>query len=246
MSDEINTVTLTDGEQSQEQVQQVEQQQGSEATAGQEVGQQTDQQQDDGTQKKEPWFQKRIGELTRDKYEARRAADQAAQENAELRRQLAEGRQGEQQQQQQPTDVRAEAQRLVAEERFNEACNKVYDEGTKEFKNFDSAVKNLQMVGSNREFLELVATSDAGHKLIAHLGAQENLDDAARILAMPPTQMARELTKLEIKLAQPVAKPVSKAPAPITPLGSGKATGEGLSDDLPIDEWMRRNAAQRR
>jgi hypothetical protein len=67
------------------------------------------------------------------------------------------------------------------------------------------------------------------------------MDEAARIMSLPPIQMARELTKLEFKLGQPATKPVSKAPAPIKPLGSGKAAGEGLSDDLPIDEWMRRH-----
>jgi hypothetical protein len=104
-------------------------------------------------------------------------------------------------------------------------------------------VSNLQMVGVGREFLELATTSDAGAKLIHHLGT--DLDEAARIAALPPVQMARELTKLEFKLAQPVAKPVSKAPAPITPIGAGGASDSGLRDDLPIDEWMRRNRAQK-
>jgi hypothetical protein len=59
--------------------------------------------------------------------------------------------------------------------------------------------------------------------------------------------MARELTKLEFKLSQPAAKPVSKAPAPISPIGAKAATDSNdLRDDLPIDEWMRREAARRR
>lgn len=216
----------------------VEPQQGSEATAEQEAEQQTEAQKEEA-QKKEPWFQKRIGELTREKYEARRAADDARAEADRLRQAIAQGQQGDHQEH--PAfDVKAEARKLVAEERFNEACNKVYETGKSEFKDFDDAVKNLQMVGANRDFLELATTSDAGHKLLHHLGT--DLDEAARILALSPVQMARELTRLEIKLSQPAApKPVSKAPAPITPLGSGKATGEGLSDDLPIDEWMRRH-----
>lgn len=239
MSEELQAVTPTEGQQAEEGAQ-VENT-SSEATTEQEAGQHTEQQKEEA-QKREPWFQKRIGELTREKYEARRAADQAAQEAAELRRQIASGQQSEHQEQQ-PTDVKAlarqEAQKMVAEERFNDACNKVYDAGAAEFPDFDNAVKNLQMVGSSREFLDLVTSTDAGHKLLHHLGS--DLDEAARILALPPIQMARELTKLEMKLSAPVTKPVSKAPAPIKPIGSGGSTSSGLSDDLPIDEWMRRH-----
>ncbi|WP_455154166.1 hypothetical protein [Cupriavidus campinensis] len=199
--------------------------------------------------KREPWFQKRINKVTWEREEAVRRAERAEQRIREYEARTGSESQHGEQPQGQPQDVqtlaRQEAQRMRAEERFNEACNKVYEAGASEFKDFDSAVKNLQMVGANRDFLELATSSDAGHKVLHHLGT--DLDEAARILSLPPVQMARELTKLEIKLSQPAApKPVSKAPAPITPLGSGKATGDGLSDDLPIEEWMRRNNAGRR
>lgn len=240
MNEDQQDVTPTEVEQTQTGAE-VEHQQGSEATAEQEAEQQTEQQQEQA--KKEPWFQKRIGELTREKYEAKRAADDARAEADRLRQALAQGQQGDPQQgDQQDVETRARqiADQRVAEQRFNDSCNKVYEAGKAEFQDFDRAVSNLQMVGASRDFLELATTSDAGHKLLHHLGS--DLDEAARILALPPIQMARELTKLEFKLSQPAAKPpVSKAPAPIKPLGSGKAAGEGLSDDLPIDEWMRRH-----
>lgn len=192
--------------------------------------------------KKEPWFQKRIGELTREKYEAKRAAEEARQQAEQYRQYLAQIQQGEQTVEKPDVDVQTlakqEAAKLVAEQRFNETCNKVYTEGKSEFPDFDQAVANLQMVGVNRDFLELATTSDAGAKLLHHLGT--DLDEAARILSLPPVQMARELTKLEYKLSQPQAKPVSKAPAPIKPIGSGGATDTGLRDDIPMDEWLRR------
>lgn len=240
MSEELQDVTPTEVEQTETGAE-VEQQQGSEATTEQEAEQQTEQQQEQA--KKEPWFQKRIGELTREKYEAKRAADDARAEAERLRQAIAQGQQSDQQQPDVQTLARQEAQKLVAEQRFNDACNKVYATGKSEFPDFDQAVSNLQMVGANRDFLDLATTSDAGHKLLHHLGS--DLDEAARILALPPIQMARELTKLEIKLSQPVAKPVSKAPAPIKPVGSGGATSTGLSDDLPIEEWMRRHSQRK-
>jgi hypothetical protein len=60
--------------------------------------------------------------------------------------------------------------------------------------------------------------------------------------------MARELTKLEFRLNQPAAaKPVSKAPAPVKPIGASGSADSDLRDDLPLDEWLRRrNKALRR
>ena len=230
-----------------EQVQQVEQVQGEEATT--EQTQAAVEESPEDKAKREPWFQKRIGELTRDKYEAKRQADAVAQEAAQLREQLARLQAGEEPEEAQPRDVqtlaRQEAQRMVAEQTFNDTCNKVYAAGKAEFPDFDNAVANLQMVGVNRDFLELATSSDAGAKLIHHLGG--DLDEAARIAALPPVQMARELTRLEFKLAQaPAPKPVSKAPAPITPIGSGGSADTGLRDDLSMDEWARRHNAKKR
>lgn len=195
--------------------------------------------------KKEPWFQKRIGELTREKYEAKRAAETAAQEAQKMRDYVAQIQQGNQPDGELDVEsyVSKKAAEMVAERSFNEACNKVYETGKAEFPDFDRAVANLQMVGVNRDFLEIVSSSDAGHKVLNHLGA--DLDEAARIAALPPLQMARELTRLEYKLNQPQAKPVSKAPAPIKPIGAGGSPATGLSDDLPIEEWMARRNKQR-
>lgn len=244
MNEEIESATPADAQ--AEQVQQVEQVQGEEATT--EQTQVAVEESPEDKAKREPWFQKRIGELTRDKYEAKRQADTVAQEAAQLREQLARYQAGEQPEAQTEdvhTLARQEAQRMVADQTFNDTCNKVYAAGKAEFPDFDNAVANLHMVGVNRDFMELATTSDAGAKLIHHLGG--DLDEAARIAALPPVQMARELTRLEYKLAQaPAPKPVSKAPAPITPVGSGGATESGLRDDLSMDEWARRHNAKKR
>jgi hypothetical protein len=246
MTDDVIQNATPAAPETAEQVQSVESN-STEATTEQTQEQQPEQTQETPEEKakKEPWFQKRIGELTREKYEAKRAADEARQQAEQYRTYLAQIQQGQQPQQHQPeVDVRTlaqqEAARMVAEQRFNESCNKVYSVGKSELPDFDRSVANLQMVGVNREFLELATTSDAGHKLIHHLG--NDLDEAARILALPPVQMARELTKLEYKLSQPPApKPVSNAPEPIKPIGAGGVAPNGLSDELPIDEWMRRH-----
>jgi pyruvate/2-oxoglutarate dehydrogenase complex dihydrolipoamide acyltransferase (E2) component len=248
MTDEVIQNATPAAPETAEQVQSVESN-STEATTEQTQEQQQEQTQETAEEKakKEPWFQKRIGELTREKYEAKRAADEARQQAEQYRTYLAQIQQGQQPQQHQPeVDVRTlaqqEAARMVAEQRFNESCNKVHAEGVKEFPDFDASNRNLQMLGASREFYELATSADAGHKLLHHLGQEQNLDEAERILRLPPVQMARELTKLEYKLSQPPApKPVSKAPEPIKPIGAGGIAPNGLSDELPIDEWMRRH-----
>lgn len=248
MSEEMQDVTPTQVDTSTETGESVVDV-SSESATGQEADNQPEQQQDEGQKKKGEWVQKRISEITRQKWEATRQAEEARAEAEQYRQQLAQYQQSQEYQPQHNDQVdvqalaRQEAAKMLAEKTFNDQCNAVYSAGKAEFQDFDQSVANLQMVGANREFLELATTTDAGHKLIHHLGS--DLDEAARILSLPPVQMARELTKLEMKLSQPVSKPVSKAPEPIKPIGTGKATSEGLSDDLPIEEWMRREREMR-
>lgn len=250
MNVESETVTPTAQETPAEQVSTVEttQVESTEATTEQTQVEQSEQ--TEQAPKKEPWFQKRIGELTREKYEGRRAAEQAMQEAAQLREQLARLQRGEQAQHQPQGDVETliqqEAQRLLKEQSFNQACNKVYATGKSEFPDFDAAIANLQMVGMSREFLEFTAASDVGAKLLNHLG--RDLDEAARISALPPVLMARELTRLELKLSQPPQpKPVSKAPAPITPIAASGATSKDPAEmtDAEFAKWRKAQIAQR-
>lgn len=243
MTEETIPATPAAQETPAEQVQQVEQP-SPEATTEQTQEQQPEAE-DKG--KKEPWFQKRIGELTREKYEGKRQAEQAMAEARALREQLERIQQGEPAQSNvvPATAVQEAARQMLAEQKFNESCNKVYEAGVAEFPNFQAALANLQLVGVNREFLELTASSDAGAKLIHHLGT--DLDEAARIVALPPLQMARELTKLELKLSQTKAKPVSNAPAPITPISAVTASSKDPSamTDAEFAKWRKAQIAQR-
>jgi len=180
--------------------------------------------------------QKRIDKAIYEKHQARREAEQARQEIADLRARIESG------QPQAATDdisalVKQEAARLKAEETFNESCNKTYEAGVKEFgASFDAAMKNLALVGMSRDFLELVSEADHGAKILAHLG--KDLDEAERISTLPPLKMARELTKLDIKLGSTKTKAVSKAPPPITPV-SGKSGGNKSPAEMTDAEYAK-------
>ena len=184
------------------------------------------------TTKKVPWFQKRINEVTREKYELQREAQA-------LREHVARVQQGEQPNQGNDIQqlVTREAQRLMQERSFNDTCNKVYDAGNAEFKDFDSTVGNLQMVGVGRDFLELATMSDAGAKMLHYLG--KNLEEAQRIANLPPVHMAREMTKLEFKLSQKQTKPVSNAPQPISPISgaTGGTKDPSTMTDAEYAKW---------
>jgi hypothetical protein len=72
-----------------------------------------------------------------------------------------------------------------------------------------------------------------------------NPDEAERIAKLPAYGQAKEIGKLEDKLLNATPKkPISKAPAPITPVGTGKASNDSLNDELPIEEWLARRNKQ--
>lgn len=169
---------------------------------------------------KTDWAQKRIDRLTAEKYEAKRQAAELAQELAQYR---------------QPADntatqdiprlVQEQARQLVAEEKFNDACNRVFKAGVKESPEFEANLKTLQSVGEiNREFLETVTDMDAGHRVLNYLGAHP--EEAEEILSLPPRKQVMALAKIEASIGKPSPAPVSNVPAPIRPVGSKAAPVE--------------------
>jgi hypothetical protein len=193
---------------------------------------------------KTDWTQRRISELTWKMHEERRQREALAAE-------LAQYRQPTEQQQQQPPGqpqdidqlVEQRAAAKIADQNFNQACNRVFDAGVKADPNFKANLATLQSVGEiTRDFLELVTDMDEGHKVLNHLGA--NPEEADRILALPPLKQARELAKLEASLGKAAPPPpVSKAPAPITPVGSKAAPVEPESFASTADyiAWHKQN-----
>jgi hypothetical protein len=192
--------------------------------------------------------QKRIDDLVRARHdEARRAAaleaelaklrrgDEGAEELAATRREEAP---------QTPEAIRAAAVQLRAEEQFNESCNTVFEQGTKEFPDFSETLRTFQLLGGlNQPFLEAAIDAGNTHATLHHLG--KNPEEAQRIMNLPERQQSIALARLSDKLAAPKAPPaLSKAPAPISPVsGNGNRNDLGDPDKLSTAEWMRRRDA---
>lgn len=170
---------------------------------------------------KNDWVQRRIDQLTREKHEEKRQREALEQRL----RQYQQPTEATPQKQMTADEIRAEAKRLIQQEKFDDACNKVFDAGKTEFPDWDSSLRTFQMLGgASPEFLEAVTAMDAGHKVLHHLG--QNPEVAERLLSLPPLRMALELARLESTVGQAKPKPVSNAPAPINPIGGRSAPVE--------------------
>jgi len=136
-----------------------------------------------------------------------------------------------------PVDVETRAAQLAAEREFNKTCDEIYARGKEEFKDFDSKISNFQKLGGLPPAL-IEASIEAGpsHKILHYLG--ENMDEAARVLALPPLKMAVAVSKLGDKLSK--APAVSQLDEPIKPISGRAAAPAGWQnpEDMPLEQWM--------
>lgn len=123
-------------------------------------------------------------------------------------------------------------------ERMQEAFMEKAEKVSERYPDFQTVVSNPALP-INTDMAEFIAESDLGAELAYFLG--KNPMKAAAIAQMSPIKAARELTRIESELAsKPQAKP-TKAPDPITPVGSRPTKTSSLpSDDDDIATWMRK------
>ena len=206
------------------------------------------------------WVPKRISEITA----ARRAAEARA---AELEAELARVRAAQTATPADPATpaaapqdidklARSYAERMVREQTEQQTMQSriasINEAGTKEFgEQFDKSVQNLNMAGiGGPEFLKVITNVPNAEKVVTWLGKDENINEAMRIASMDPIQMGIEMTKLSSKAAKDLAKQISKAPPPITPVDGGGGSSDGIEPD-PSDTkawmaWRAKNKKSRR
>lgn len=148
------------------------------------------------------------------------------------------------------------ARELAVIHEFNRRCDEVAVLGRSSFgeNNFNERISNLQKlvdandpssVQSYNSFLSAAIDTGEAAKLLHALGS--DLDEAQRIMSLPATRMAVELTK---RAMAPEVQ-VSNAPRPITTVGGRGVSHEAISPDDPdrsdhlsVAEWMRRREMQ--
>ena len=174
--------------------------------------------------------QKRINELTREKYEERRQRQALEAEVTRLRAAPAPQAQTPAPEGFVPVaEVQKIAQTFQETAALNAACNDIAEYGASKFPDFDEATQNIASLKPGREFLEIIADlgKEEGARVYRDLGS--DLATAERILALPPHRMAREIDKLAAKPAPVV--PVSKAPPPVNPIGASRQAPDPLVFD---------------
>jgi hypothetical protein len=130
---------------------------------------------------------------------------------------------------------------VARQESFIEKAEKA----SERYADFQTVVGNPQLA-INEAMAEYIAESELGADVAYHLG--KNPMQAARIAQLSPVKAARELARIESELAsKPKAQP-SKAPDPITPVGSRGAarSSSSPSDNDDIDTWMRKERERTR
>jgi hypothetical protein len=213
---------------------------------------------DEADKPRTPWFQKRIDSLTRDKHDAIRRAD-AMQEQMRALLESIQGQQPAAEGTEAPTQpqppkpavapanmtadqIRSEAERIVAQQTFDRTCNEIYDQGAKAFKgDWQATVATLGTAlpaGITRDLVDAAIEAGDAHKLFYHLGKHPEI--AQEIAELPPARMAVRLARISSEINKPPApKPVSKAPAPVTPIGSGPTSTDKSPDDMTMEEFIR-------
>jgi hypothetical protein len=197
-------------------------------------------------------FQKRLDRATWEKYEARRQLEETQARLAQIERERAQALRpsGE------PDPVETAKEQLRAEARqreFDAACNEVARKGREEYgTEFGDAVRSLNAVGyGNRpDALGAIASLPDGHRVYRSLAA--DLDNAARVLSLPPMMMAMELARMSQRAAPngetntPATPlpPLTRAPEPQTPIRGTSRSGPVPLEKTSMADFIRRRDAE--
>lgn len=207
---------------------------------------------DEKKEKKVPkWLQERVNQATLEKHAETRKRLMAEDQVRALTEELAKRPKAEKNEDvaqpvkagysEDEVDRRAteKAKEIANTNAFTVKCNAIFDKGVEDYSDFKEVLGNFNMLGGmNKDFLETVTELDDAPAIIHALGSDP--EEASRIMALKPSKMAIELSRMERDLASGKQKPVSKAPAPIRPVDArGAAAEKGLEDPkLSTKAWI--------
>lgn len=183
-------------------------------------------------------FQKRVNELTRKQWDARREAEAARREAEELRAELNRYRQPQAPDPNQDPwgavqhlareEARAilesergqwaqqqEHQRLSELGRQHEAREQAFSVQHPDYQ--EAADAFVSMAGHNVPLAEVLMSSEHGPAVVHYLGT--HLDEAAQVVQLPPHLAALAVARIEARVAAPKPTAPTKAPNPPPTLG---------------------------
>lgn len=208
--------------------------------------------------KQTPWFQKRIDELTAEKYAERAAKDQLTRENEALKALVAkpdtEAQAAEKPETaaKAPDDfekaVEARVAAQMAQQSYNSQAQAVWNSGVEMYgAKFPEAIGNLDAAGvgpkENLPFIQTAFATEAPGQLLYALGSDP--EEAMRIASLPPTQMAIAMDRMARELKATTPK-TSAAPAPIAPVNGVRAakTFDPADTSSDMKTWMEQREKQ--
>jgi hypothetical protein len=188
--------------------------------------------------------------LERELRKAQRVNSKLHQENGALRQQVnqAPAPKGEESTQD-PVQI---ARQISAVERFTEKSNEIVDLGQKKYgadyvkvvrDELTKEVGPLVVDNLPSPFMSAVLKigKSQAHELLYEIG--RNPDIASELSELDdPIDLAIRLKEVQKELLDSSKPKTSNAPTPLTPV-KGKAKSNELSDDLPMDEWVKRREA---
>lgn len=191
--------------------------------------------------KEPPWFMKRINDMNRRNADLAREMEALKQERDLLRQ--AKPDDGATKPADKPItrdEIRAEAQRIAAEERFNEQRQALITEGAKEHgqDTWNAKTQVIAALGALDvpAFMEALVDLPAAHKLVVALADEP--DKLQTLLAKRPTAMAAEMGRMAAELAMQKPKTLSKTPAPPNTIGSGRAAPPPDTSKMTAKEYI--------
>lgn len=106
---------------------------------------------------------------------------------------------------------------------------------------FASAIGRDQTIRITEPMAEAILEADDGPALLNYL--DQHREEAARIAALPNSKAVLALGKLAASLSVPPTPPpepqITAAPKPVPTVKPSAPTPKGLSDDLPVKEWLK-------
>ena len=140
-------------------------------------------------------------------------------------------------------ELLARREQAKAQSAIVESYHDLEEDARNKYDDFEQVAYNPKLPITDA-MAQTIQSSDVGPDMAYYLGS--NPKEAERISRLAPLQQAKELGKIEAKLAEsPVVKKTSSAPAPIAPI-TARSTGSPATDttdprsikSMSTSEWI--------